>query len=80
MTVAAQAQLDAWLARLGSERQASPHTLAGYRRDLAKLLRFMDAQGLADFAALDSHVMRRFIAAEHRAGLAPKSLPRLLSS
>ncbi|MGN6383621.1 MAG: tyrosine recombinase XerC [Dyella sp.] len=80
MTVAAQAQLDAWLARLGSERQASPHTLAGYRRDLAKLLRFMDAQGLADFAALDSHAMRRFIAAEHRAGLAPKSLQRLLSS
>ena len=80
MTVAAQAQLDAWLARLGSERQASPHTLAGYRRDLAKLLRFMDAQGLADFAALDTHTMRRFIAAEHRAGLSPKSLQRLLSS
>jgi len=80
VTVAAQAQLDAWLARLGSERQASPHTLAGYRRDLAKLLRFMDAQGLADFAALDTHAMRRFIAAEHRAGLAPKSLQRLLSS
>lgn len=76
----AQAQLDAWLARLGSERQASPHTLAGYRRDLAKLLRFMDAQGIASFAALDTHALRRFIAGEHRAGLAPKSLQRLLSS
>ncbi|ODV10498.1 MAG: tyrosine recombinase XerC, partial [Rhodanobacter sp. SCN 68-63] len=32
------------------------------------------------FAALDTHAMRRFIAAEHRAGLAPKSLQRLLSS
>ncbi|MGA0587860.1 tyrosine recombinase XerC [Dyella sp. KRB-257] len=76
----AQAQLDAWLARLGSERQASPHTLAGYRRDLAKLLRFMAAQGISSFAALDTHAMRRFIAAEHRAGLSPKSLQRLLSS
>jgi len=77
---AAQAQLDAWLARLGSERQASPHTLAGYRRDLAKLLRYMQAQQLAGFDALDPHHLRRFIAAEHRAGLSPKSLQRLLSS
>jgi integrase/recombinase XerC len=76
----AQAQLDAWLTRLGSERQASPHTLAGYRRDLAKLLRYMHAQQLAGFDALDPHHLRRFIAAEHRAGLAPKSLQRLLSS
>lgn len=76
----AQAQLDAWLTRLGSERQASPHTLAGYRRDLAKLLRYMQAQQLAGFDALDPHHLRRFIAAEHRAGLAPKSLQRLLSS
>ncbi|MFK2902444.1 tyrosine recombinase XerC [Dyella ginsengisoli] len=76
----AQAQLDAWLTRLGSERQASPHTLAGYRRDLDKLLRYMQAQQLAGFEALDPHHLRRFIAAEHRAGLAPKSLQRLLSS
>ncbi len=76
----AQAQLDAWLTRLGSERQASPHTLAGYRRDLAKLLLYMQAQQLAGFDALDPHHLRRFIAAEHRAGLAPKSLQRLLSS
>ncbi len=76
----AQAQLEAWLRRLGSERQASPHTLAGYRRDLAKLLRYMQAQQLAGFEALDPHHLRRFIAAQHRAGLAPKSLQRLLSS
>jgi integrase/recombinase XerC len=75
-----QAQLDAWLTRLGSERQASPHTLVGYRRDLAKLLRYMQAQQLAGFDALDPHYLRRFIAAEHRAGLSPKSLQRLLSS
>ncbi|MEO9080064.1 MAG: site-specific integrase, partial [Rhodanobacter sp.] len=73
-------QLEDWLIRLAGERHASPHTVAGYRRDLAKLLRFMQVQQFASFGALDANVMRSFVAAEHRAGLAPKSLQRLLSS
>ncbi len=73
-------QVDDWLARLAGERHASPHTVAGYRRDLAKLLRFMQAQQLHSFDALDANRMRGFVASEHRAGLAPKSLQRLLSS
>lgn len=75
-----QAQVDAWLSRLAGERQASTHTVDGYRRDLAKLLRWMEAQGIASFDALESNRMRGFVAAEHRAGLSPKSLQRLLSS
>lgn len=73
-------QIDRWLDRLADERHASPHTVAGYRRDLAKLLRFMQAQQLASFDALDANRMRTFVAGEHRGGLAPKSLQRLLSS
>ena len=73
-------QVDAWLQRLASERQASAHTVDAYRRDLAKLLRFMEAQGVATFDALDPNRMRAFIATEHRTGLAAKSLQRLLSS
>ncbi|RCS31603.1 tyrosine recombinase XerC [Rhodanobacter denitrificans] len=73
-------QVERWLARLADERHASPHTVAGYRRDLAKLLRFMQQQQLAAFDALDANRMRTFVAGEHRAGLAPKSLQRLLSS
>lgn len=76
----AQPQVEAWLARLGSERKASPHTLEGYRRDLDKLLRHMQKQNIASFTQLQPHHMRGFIAAEHRAGLSPKSLQRLLSS
>jgi integrase/recombinase XerC len=78
-------QVEQWLARLADERHASPHTVAGYRRDLAKLLRFMQEQQLASFDALDANRMRTFVAGEHRGktgkdGLAPRSLQRLLSS
>ena len=79
------AQVEQWLGRLADERHASPHTLAAYRRDLAKLLRFMQARQLASFDALDANLMRAFVATAHRGekdspALAPKSLQRLLSS
>ena len=78
--VTAQQHVDAWLARLATERHASVHTIDAYRRDLGKLLVFMRERGLAGFADLDSNAMRAFIADRHRAGLAAKSLQRLLSS
>ena len=76
----AQGQIEAWLVRLANERKASPHTIDGYRRDLAKLSRYMQAQQISAFDALEPNRMRGFVAAEHRAGLSPKSLQRLLSS
>jgi integrase/recombinase XerC len=76
----AQPQVEAWLARLGGERKASPHTIEGYRRDLDKLLRYMQKLQITAFEHLQPHHMRAFVAAEHRGGLAPKSLQRLLSS
>ncbi|MBD8874540.1 tyrosine recombinase XerC [Rhodanobacter sp. DHB23] len=73
-------QVEAWLDRLAGERQASPHTVDGYRRDLAKLTAWMEAQGIAGFDALEPNRLRQFVATQHRAGLSPKSLQRLLSS
>ncbi|MBD8881658.1 tyrosine recombinase XerC [Rhodanobacter sp. 7MK24] len=73
-------QVEAWLGRLAGERQASPHTVDGYRRDLAKLTGWMETQGFAGFEALEPNRLRQFVAAQHRAGLSPKSLQRLLSS
>jgi integrase/recombinase XerC len=70
----------AWLQGLAVERQLSPHTLAAYRRDLDALLQWCALHAIDDWPALHAESLRGFIAAEHRRGLAPKSLQRLLSS
>jgi len=75
-----QVQLDAYLDHLRLERQVSPHTLDGYRRDLRKLLAFAEAEGLADWGTLDSRRLRALIAQLHRAGASSRSLARLLSA
>ena len=68
-----------YLAHLEVERRMSAHTLDAYRRDLAALAQWADAQGRGDLLALDSAAIRAFVAAEHRRGLSPKSLQRRLS-
>jgi len=68
-----------FLAHLEVERRTSPHTLDGYRRDLAALAAFAAGEG-ADVVALQPPQLRAFVAAEHRRGLSPKSLQRRLSA
>ncbi len=64
----------------GLARRLSPHTVAGYRRDLARLTEYCDREGLADWSDLDIHHMRRHVAARHRAGIGGRSLRRELSA
>ncbi|HAQ87722.1 MAG TPA: tyrosine recombinase XerC [Pseudomonas sp.] len=75
-----QTDLDAYFEHLRSERQMSPHTLDGYRRDLAKVVTFCDKQQLADWQQLKSPHVRQLIAEQHRQGQSGRSLARLLSS
>jgi integrase/recombinase XerC len=75
-----QREVESFLAGLRVERRVSPHTLAAYRRDLALLQAHCAELGLASWAALQGEQLRGFIAAQHRRGLAPKSLQRLLSA
>ena len=72
--------VEAFLRHFAAERAPSVHTLAAYRRDLEKLLRFMEADGLANFDALSPDRLRGMIAREHRGGLQPNSIQRLLSA
>ena len=68
-----------FLAHLSVERQGSVHTLDAYRRDLATLQAWADANG-RDVLQLQGDEIRAFIASEHRRGLSPKSLQRRLSA
>lgn len=68
-----------FLAHLAHERRLSPHTVTGYRRDLACLAAFCDREGLADWDQLKVHHLRRYAAASHGAGLNPRSIQRRLS-
>lgn len=72
--------MEAFLAHLKVEKQASPHTLDAYRRDLGDLRLWADAQGFADWGAVDGLALRAFIADEHRRGLAAASVQRRLSA
>jgi integrase/recombinase XerC len=72
--------VEAWLRHLAAERAPSVHTLDGYRRDVGRLLTWLQAQDMTSFAELTPDRLRSFVAAQHRGGLAPSSLQRLLSS
>ncbi|HYK24644.1 MAG TPA: tyrosine recombinase XerC [Steroidobacteraceae bacterium] len=65
---------------LATERRLSPHTDSNYARDLAALVRFCDARGIAAWNKLDSQHLRLFAAQSHAAGLAPRSIQRRLSA
>lgn len=68
-----------FLEHLTLERRLSPHTARSYRRDLVCLAEFCARQGIAAFTDLKPHDLRRFAAASHAGGLAPRSIQRRLS-
>jgi integrase/recombinase XerC len=67
--------LGRWLESLRTGRRLARHTLAAYGRD-ARLLQSLAGDRAP--AALTAHDIRRFIAALHANGLAPRSLARVL--
>ncbi|MCC5888825.1 MAG: tyrosine recombinase XerC [Gammaproteobacteria bacterium] len=76
-----QKHLAAFLLHLERERQLSPHTVSGYRRDLERFLAHLarrDADRTLD--AVDVHEVRSFVAAEHQRGLDGRSIRRALSA
>jgi len=80
MSDALQDGVDRFLHGLRTERRLSPHTAAGYGRDLASLLDYCSAHGIESWDALDTQHLRSFAAQCHRRGLAPRSIQRRLSA
>ncbi|MGC4009436.1 MAG: tyrosine recombinase XerC [Pseudomonas sp.] len=74
------ADLQAYLEHLRSERQVSVHTLDGYRRDLARLAALCEKSSINEWSALQVRDLRLFVARLHQQGLASRSLARLLSA
>lgn len=56
-----QIELDQFLAHLKHERNASPHTIAGYQRDLSQLAQYLKARQIR-LKAVDNVVLRGFLA------------------
>jgi integrase/recombinase XerC len=69
--------IERYLGHLRTERRLASNTLSAYTRDGAVLLALAGERSLA---SLTSHDIRRFIAALHSKGRAPRSLARTLSS
>jgi integrase/recombinase XerC len=73
----ADGSVEQFLTELAIQRGASPHTLAAYRRDLARLTTL--AAGV-ELAALKPAQLRRGLMALHAQALAPRSIARTLSA
>jgi len=71
------ALVEGFLAHLANERRLSPHTLAGYGRDLRALT---ELAGASPVDGLQPHELRRFVAQLHSRGLDGRSLARALSA
>ena len=74
------APMQRYLDYLRIEKRYSPATVFHYGRDLDALNRHAEGAKLARWQDLGSEQVRGFVAREHRRGLAPKSLQRLLSA
>ena len=75
MSETLSATVERFLDYLKVERNYSPQTLIRYRHDLNRLVEYATARNVAGWTALRSDALRNFIAGEHRAGIAPKTLP-----
>jgi integrase/recombinase XerC len=79
------AALDDWLLWLRAEKRMSQHTIAAYRRDVARFLGFLgehrgDRPDLRDLRELKVADFRSYLAARQRDGLQASSRARALSA
>jgi len=74
------AVVDLYLGHLRVERALSPHTVAGYARDLTKWVRFAEERGVTDPKGVDLGLVTAWLSTLAKAELGPRSSARHLSS
>ena len=77
--------IEKFLLYIGTAKNFSPHTLKGYRNDLAQFSRFAAARGLGEenalrFADMEAATVRGFGADLHRRKVEPSTIERKLSA
>lgn len=80
MTPASAFHLEPFSDFLSFERGLADRTLSAYRRDLEKLVDFLESRGCGDPSEIDVADLREFIFHLRARGLAPSSIRRTLSS
>ena len=74
------AAVERYLQALQHLRRGSPHSLSAARRDLDAFRAFATEHGIETVAAVDVHLLRRYVAQRSQAGHKPASIQRYLSS
>lgn len=74
-----QDALDAYVRHLVAEKNASPHTVSNYRREIGEFMVFAREHGAGEWSAVTPPLLREWLAALHARNLAKASVARRLS-
>jgi site-specific recombinase XerD len=73
-------ELRAYLRRLETQRDLSPHSIAAYDRDLRQFFAFADARGVSGIDAIDRVTVRAYLAELYDQAYARRSIARKVSA
>lgn len=71
--------LDRYTRYLVAERNASPHTVSNYRREIGQFMAFAQGQGITAWEDVTPALLRRWLASLHEQGYVKASIVRRLS-
>jgi integrase/recombinase XerC len=74
-----QNALDRYIKYLIAERNASPHTVSNYRREIAQFMVFAQTKGVNTWADVTPALLRQWLASLHAAGYVKASVVRRIS-
>ncbi|RLA09100.1 MAG: tyrosine recombinase XerC [Gammaproteobacteria bacterium] len=76
----AHQQVATYLHHLAYEKNYSPRTCESYRRDLTRVVQYLDQQELTNWPQITAQQVRGLVAWQHRRGLSGKTIGRCLSA